>query len=67
LAFAALTTRNDNLENKLYEKIVKIPHYNTRFLRLLDKEDEQLLVKENFVEFQQLYKPIQEKYFNDCF
>ena len=32
LAFAALTTRNDNLENKLYEKVVKIPHYNTRLL-----------------------------------
>ena len=34
-------------------------------LSLLDKEDEDGVVKDNFTEFQQMYHPVAKKYFKD--
>lgn len=58
LAFAALTTPSGTNEKDLYESIVEIPHYDSQWLQLLDKENETALVQENFEEFQNLYHPI---------
>lgn len=58
LAFAALTTPSGVNERDLYENIVEIPHYDSKWLQLLDKENETALIDENFEEFQNLYHPI---------
>jgi hypothetical protein len=42
----------------LYENIVEIPQYDSKWLQLLDKENETELVLENFPQFQGLYQPI---------
>ena len=34
---------------------------------MLDKEDEMNLVKDNFQAFQEMYRPIYEEKFKDCF
>jgi hypothetical protein len=47
-AFAALTTKSESTEADLYEKIVEIPHYEQKYLQLLDKEDEEGVVEDNF-------------------
>lgn len=47
-AFAALTTRPLVTEVELYEKIVEIPQYEAKLLQLLDKEDEEGVVEDNF-------------------
>jgi len=51
LAFAALTTPNISPETKLYENIVAIPHYHNHALKLMDKEDSEDVVEDNFEEF----------------
>jgi hypothetical protein len=65
LAFAALTTKNGAMEKELYETIIEIPQYESMWLQLLDREDETELVRENFQEFQKLYKPIIDNDFKD--
>jgi len=40
MAMGALFTKNGENEAKLYENIVSIPHYHTKWLQILDKEDE---------------------------
>ena len=40
LAYAALTTPSGYEERDLYENIVGIPHYESHYLQLLDREDE---------------------------
>lgn len=67
LAFAALTTPQGVNERELYENIVEIPQYDSKWLQLLDKENETELVAENFQEFQNLYRPIiQSDTFKNC-
>ena len=44
IAFAALTTPNNSMEKELYENIVEIPHYDSKYIQLLDREDEKLIV-----------------------
>jgi hypothetical protein len=51
LAFAALTTPQGTAERELYENIVEIPQYDSKWLQLLDKENEKQLVMDNFSEF----------------
>ena len=53
LAFAALThdVKSNATEYDLYEEIVMIPHYEQKYLQLLDKEDEEGVVEDNFKEF----------------
>jgi hypothetical protein len=53
------------MEAELYENIVEIPHYDSKWLQMLDREDEEELVRSNFKEFQTLYRPIIEQHFND--
>ena len=53
------------MEAELYEHIVDIPHYDSKWLQMLDREDEEELVRSNFGEFQRLYRPIIEEHFND--
>lgn len=38
-------------EVDLYEKIVEIPQYEAKLLQLLDKEDEEGVVEDNFEKF----------------
>ncbi len=52
LAFVALTKPSGILsEHDLYQEIVMIPHYEQKYLQLLDKEDEEGVVECNFAEF----------------
>jgi len=51
LALGALRTKDGESEGKLYQHIVNIPHYNTKYLSLLDKEDEAEVVADNFTHF----------------
>lgn len=51
MAFAALTTPSGASEHELYGNIVQIPHYESKWLQLLDREDEETLVKKNFKGF----------------
>jgi hypothetical protein len=48
LAFAALTCSGGISEKELYETIVEIPQYESKWLQLLDKENETELVERNF-------------------
>lgn len=48
LAFASLTARKEITEIDLYELIVEIPHYQQKYMQLLDKEDEIGVVEDNF-------------------
>ena len=45
-------------ERALYESIVEIPHYESKWLQLLDREDEKLIVYDDQEEFQKLYRPL---------
>lgn len=55
-------------ESFLYENIVSIPHYQSKYMHsLVDKEDEGEVVSENFARFQQMYQPIWQQEFKDCF
>ena len=65
MAFAALTTPTGAPEHEFYENIVEIPHYTNKRMQRLDREDEELLVQQNFEEFQRMYKPIIEENFKD--
>lgn len=65
IAFAALTTPSGAKEQDLYENVVEIPHYDSKWLQLLDREDEKLLVSDQFEEFQRLYRPIIKENFSD--
>jgi hypothetical protein len=38
-AFAALVAENGDSEHEFYENIVEIPHYESKYLSLLDRED----------------------------
>lgn len=58
LAFSALTTKSGAPETELYENIVQIPHYESKWLQLIDREDEIAIVKENLDEFRAMYKPL---------
>jgi len=53
------------MEAELYENIVEIPHYESKWLQMLDKEDEEELVETNFEDFQNLYRPIIEEHFSE--
>ena len=46
MAFSALTTPNGADERSIYENIVGIPLYDSKWLELLDREDEQKIVDE---------------------
>ena len=46
------------MEAELYENIVEIPHYDSKWLQMLDREDDEEFVRSNFKEFQTLYRPI---------
>ena len=65
LALAILTNPSRVSEEKFYQKIVEIPHYDSILGKILDKEDEKLLVEENMEEFRILYRPLIEEYFSD--
>ena len=67
VAFAALTTPSGVNEKELYENIVEIPHYESQWGGLLDKEDEKELVQENLSDFQELYKDLCKDHFGNCF
>ena len=64
-AFAALTTKQGATEADFYENIVMIPHYEQKQMQLLDKEDEEGVVEDNFAKFQQMYHPIWQNKFKD--
>ncbi len=64
-AFAALTSKPLVTEVELYEKIVEIPQYEAKLLQLLDKEDEEGVVEDNFEKFQQLYHPVWKNKFRE--
>lgn len=51
IALGALMTKKGEPESKLYENIVSIPHYHTKWLQLMDKENEEEVVKDNFQRF----------------
>ena len=52
LALGALRTMDGEVESKLYENIVSIPHYQQKYMHsLVDKEDEHEVVKENYAKF----------------
>lgn len=42
---------NGESEAKLYETVVNIPHYHSKYLTILDKENEQEVVAENYQRF----------------
>ena len=44
-----------------------IPHYHTNSLKLLDKEDEHEVVRDNLECFRRMYHPIWQQTFGDCF
>ena len=60
-----LTNPSRVSEEKFYQKIVEIPHYDSILGKILDKEDEKLLVEDNMEEFRILYRPLIEEYFSD--
>ena len=51
LAYGALTTPSGVDERRLYESIVHIPHYQSKYLQILDMEDEKKVVENNFARF----------------
>ena len=65
-AFAALTTKSGATEHDFYQNIVMIPHYEQKQMQLLDKEDEEGVVEDNFTKFQQMYHPIWQNKFKDA-
>lgn len=68
LALGALRTMDGEVESKLYENIVSIPHYHQKQMHsLVDKEDEEAVVRENYAKFKQMYHPIWQTEFKDCF
>lgn len=64
-AFSSLVSTPGELEQEFYENIVEIPHYESKYLSLLDREDSIKVVAQNFDKFQQLYRPIHQEYFKD--
>ena len=54
-------------ETKLFEEIAGIPLYQNKFLSLLDREDEEGLVEDNFDRFKELYTPIAKTHFKEAF
>lgn len=40
MALSALDIKDGDAEAKLYENIVNIPHYHSKYLTILDKENE---------------------------
>lgn len=62
-----MTTPSGVEERELYENIVEIPHYQSYFGQLLDREDEELIVQESFEKFKSLYRPIIDSHFKDAF
>jgi len=62
-----LNTNDGESEAKLYENIVNIPHYHSKYLTILDKEDEAEVVNENFEKFQRMYHPIWDETFKEVF
>lgn len=62
-----MTTPTGANERELYENIVEIPHYESSWGGLLDKEDEKELVQENIADFQEMYHSICKDHFGSCF
>lgn len=60
-------TKPGSSEEVLYQNIVSIPHYHTKYLTILDKEDEVEVVNDNFEKFQEMYQPIWKSTFKDSF
>ena len=52
-------------ETYLYEKIVAIPHYESNYWKILDREDEEGVVEDSLDEFRSLYQPIITQTFKD--
>ena len=44
-----------------------IPHYESKWLQLLDREDEVELVEHNYPQFMKLYRPVFRENFQDFF
>ena len=42
-----------------------IPHYEQKWLQLLDKEDEEGVVEDNFEDFQKTYRKVLDSKYND--
>lgn len=63
---ASLAARDGDAEFQLYENIVKIPHYHSKWLTIFDKEDESAVVEENFAKYQQIYHPVWRETFKEC-
>lgn len=63
-----MRTQDGVPESTLYENIVSIPHYSAKTMHsLVDKEDEREVVNDNYSKFQQIYHPIWQEQFRDCF
>ncbi len=60
-------TKQGQSEDILYQNIVGIPHYHTQWLTILDKEDIKEVVQDNLDRFQEMYRPIWQAEFKDCF
>jgi len=61
-----LTSPAEISETFLYEKIVAIPHYESNYWKILDREDEEGVVEDSLDEFRSLYQPIITQTFKDC-
>lgn len=71
LAFALLTSTSDPAlkppqspkeeillsEMQLYNNILNMTHYRSKGLRLIDYEDTDIVVKEQFLKFSSIYRP----------
>ena len=59
-AFSGLMTKNGASEIDFYKNIINIPHYQTysKYLRLLDQEDNEEVVKSKIEMFRDIYEPI---------
>jgi hypothetical protein len=60
-----LTSPAEVPETYLYEKIVAIPHYESNYWKILDREDEEGVVEDSLDEFRSLYQPIITQTFKD--
>lgn len=60
-------TKDGYSERDLYKQVVEIPTYDSRLGQLLDREDEEELVVRHFDDFRELYRPIIQENFKDCF
>ena len=68
-AFSGLLTKNGASEVEFYKNIINIPHYQTysKYLKLIEQEDSEEVVKSKIELFRDIYEPIIEKNFKDSF